>query len=79
MSQVVEVKVAILVQEQTGSISNSSNSASDNVNSPFPLGGHDLISCIHGSFSGHRHCSNSHMIDVSSMGATYYTEDCWTS
>lgn len=64
MSRVAEVEVVILVQEQTGSILNSSNSASDNVNPPLPLGEHDFILCIHGLFSGHRHRSNSDMIDV---------------
>ena len=28
------------------------------------LGGHDSISCEHGSFSEHRHLSNSDMIDM---------------
>lgn len=44
---------------------NSPNSDSGNVSPPpLPLGGRNSMTCEHGSFSGHRHCSNSDMIDM---------------
>lgn len=42
-------------------------------NPPLLLGGHDSISCEHGSFSGHRHRSNSDMIDM----FNHWGRDCW--